>query len=297
MKKITLVGPPFIVESLLHLLSNEPYQFQLLSHEDWRKMEFTRRMDYLRDTNLIHFFWGQRKLVDFIWAKVSGTKVINHYIGTDVLRLFNEKPSKKFKAYLSNLLADRIFCVSPWLQEELTLLDIPAEILPNVFREYPEQISGLPEKPNVYTYIPEGRGEFYGWLIIEKLVQDYPNIQFFVLANKGEEVNHYPNVKFLGWQDDIKQWIQKSYIYLRLTRHDGLPKMVLEALASGRQVIFSGEFPYCHKATTYTELKSCFDRLLKEPKLNLEGAKFVRNVYHPVKTKQALVTLYKELLS
>lgn len=297
MKNITLVGPLYIVENLLQLFSGEPLCFQFLSHEEWYKMKFSRKIGYLQNTNIMHFLWGQRKLGDFIFAKILGIRIINHYIGTDVWRLMKEKPSKKFKAYLSNLLADRVFCVSAGLQKELSLLGTQAKILPLAFGSYPDIVPQLPKRLNVYSYVPESRSEFYGWSFIEQLIRQYPDIQFYILANKGNGYHHYPNVEFLGWQDDIRQWIKDSYIYLRLTQHDGLPKMILEALAYGRQVIFSGEFPHCHRSTNFSELKSCFDNLLNKPKLNHEGAKFVREEYNSAKIRQTFVSLYRELIA
>jgi hypothetical protein len=295
-KKITLIGPKFIIESLAELCRDEPYEFRLLSNPNWNKMKLLDRVRYLGSSDLVHFLWGQRKLFIFLWAKISGIKIINHYIGTDVLVLLNEIPSKKFKAYLCNLLADKIFCVSPNLQNELKLIDIQAKLFPIAFKQYPDKIPKLPQNLNVFTYIPDGLEELYGWPSVEQLVQDYPDMQFFILANSGKNLNHYLNVKFLGWQENTEKWIHESYIHLRLTKHDGLPKTILEALAYGRQVIYSEEFPYCYSAKNFPELKERFDKLISQPKLNIDGAKYVRNEYHPVKIKQAIVNLYNELL-
>jgi len=85
---------------------------------------------------------------------------------------------------------------------------------------------------------------------------------FYILGHDGENIIKYDNVKFLGWQNNIEKWIKASYIHLRLTEHDGLPRTILEALAFGRQVIFTQKFPFCNYIRDYSELKTTINCIL-----------------------------------
>lgn len=294
-KKIIMIGPPLITKNTADMLKDKNFQIQTLSHDHWKKMKFYEKKDIIRQMNIVHFMWGQRKINVFLWARLSGVKTINHYRGTDVLWLLKDKKYNKFKAFVSNVLADRTLCVSSNLKDELDLLKIHSAILPGNIKVCPNVIPELRQNLGVYTYIPKERSDFYGWSLVEKLIQDFPDITFYILAHDGNSLNKYQNVEYLGWQDNMERWIKKSYIHLRLTEHDGLPKTVLEALAYGRQVIYSQRFPFCRYAATYPEIKEQFSNLIEKQKLNVEGARYIKEHFHPEKIKQKYIDLYNSL--
>ncbi len=292
MKKVALIGLPYFTEQIAKVISGEDFSFKILSHETWKKMSFPQKKYFLSDVQVVHFIWGQRKVNVFLWAKWRGLIMINHYVGTDVLRLLEGKKSNWIKAKISNLLASKTLSISPNLQSELKSLGIPSEVSSFHVLELPDNLPPLPEFPAAFAYIPAEREDFYGWHYVEQLIRDFPQVTFYILGHKGEGKEKFENAQFLGWQADITPWIRASHIYIRMTKHDGLPRTILEALSYGRQVIFNREFPHCRYAGDYRQLKEQFADLLAHPELNVEGAQFVREKFHPDAIKKQLIDLY-----
>jgi len=295
MPEILLVGPPFLIRKIEELVSGGPLSFRRIPTEQWDLLAAEEKKEAIRGADLVHFFWGQRKMPLFIWAKRFRTKTINHYIGTDALRLVEAKSSKKFKAYACNRLADRTVCVSPGLQDELKSIGIQADLLPFSHKSMPVELPPLPREPAAYTYLPQQRAEFYGMSLVEKLAREFEHVKFYILAHDGKGIEAARNVRFLGWQEDISPWIERSHIHLRLTLHDGLPNSIVEALANGRQVIWSFRMSHCRQATNFDELSRMFSALLESPALNTEGARYVRENFHPDIIRGKFLALYNDL--
>jgi glycosyltransferase involved in cell wall biosynthesis len=291
-KELAIIGHQFNVKCVSDMIDVSGIRKDLLPIERWNEMTKSERRRFIRQHDIMHFLWGQRNVRTFVWARLFGTKMINHYIGTDVLWLLRSSKSQKRRVYLISLLANETFCVSPNLRDELDSLNIRSDLLPIHFRESPTPLPALPEKAAAFTYIPKHRSEFYGWDLVERLIRDFPAVTFYILAHDGEDVPTYKNARFLGWQDNIEKWIRNSNIHLRLTEHDGLPKTVLESLAYGRHVIYNQEFPHCRFAGNYDELRRQFRALLKDLKLNRDGADFVREHFAPARIKEQYLNLY-----
>ncbi len=66
---------------------------------------------------------------------------------------------------------------------------------------------------------------------------------------------------------------------IRLPEHDSLSAMVLEALARGRYVIYSEEFPFTETAGNFDEARDALARLLANRQPNYSGAEYVRRNY------------------
>ena len=294
-KTITLVGHRFIIDIIADMLKQADYDIQLVTINRWNDMNKVEKKECIRQTDIMHFLVGRRDVRYFAYARFHGIKTINHYVGTDVLWLLRASRSKKHRAFLSNLIANRTFCVCPHLQKELRSIQIRSDILFINHREMPDELPLLPEKLAVYTYIPQHRSAFYGWPLIKRLAHDFPSVDFYVLAHDGSDEKVSENITFLGWQDSIEKWIKKSYIYIRITDHDGLPKAIIEALAYGRQVIFNHAFPHCCYAKSYDELRSELSDLLHKPALNVKGAQYMREFFHPDIIRKNFINMYESL--
>lgn len=185
-------------------------------------------------------------------------KIIIHWIGTDVL-LFQKRIILRHFLKILPILDNRNIIhltVAPWLKNELKNLGINTDIVPLVstINLNPEP---LPSKFTVLAYLPTNRYEFYGGMIIERLAEEFPQIRFLILANDGKRKKKLSNVRFLGWipYEMMCHIYRNTTVLIRMTYHDGLPKMVLEALAAGRYVVFSKKFPCCFYARNYTDVR------------------------------------------
>ena len=83
----------------------------------------------------------------------------------------------------------------------------------------------------IYCYIPKYRYSYYGGEIVDELRKLLPNEKFIITS--GKEYS----------KEKVIEFYKKSFIGLRLTRHDGIPHTVVEMGLMGRRCIFNNELP------------------------------------------------------
>ena len=106
----------------------------------------------------------------------------------------------------------------------------------------PDHVPDLPPRFTVLAYALDDRDELYGLDFILELARRRPDIQFLLLA--ATPTDALPeNVTSLGWVDDIHPIMSQATVYVRPTSHDGFSYLVLEALATGRYVLWTTPFP------------------------------------------------------
>lgn len=82
-------------------------------------------------------------------------------------------------------------------------------------------------------------------LVAKEVARKYPEAEFIYVGDgylkdkvKALTIN-YKRIKFWGWRDDISETLRKIDIFFLPSRWEGLPRTVLEAMASGIPVIAS----------------------------------------------------------
>jgi hypothetical protein len=214
-----------------------------------------------------------------LWAmsRALGKRTVNHWVGTDVM-LASEDDRHRQMALRARRFIQKHLTVAPWLAEELRARGIAAEVRPYTTPVRYEQ-RGAPGQVGVLAYLPDERAEFYGAAIVRAVARELPHIPFGVVAGTAAQPA-LPNVEYLGWIADMRPLYERYPILLRVAKHDGLPKMVLEALAYGNQVIFEYEFPGCYHATTQAEALAAVRRILSDGcPVNTAGSERVRRDY------------------
>ncbi|MDO8860416.1 hypothetical protein Q6D67_01790 [Haliea sp. E1-2-M8] len=178
-------------------------------------------------------------------ARMLDCAVVRWWVGSDVL--YSSKSDKTVRvAKAIDEFIDLNIAVSPHLVTELREIGIEAEYVPSFCKinsDLNDTPSSLPR--GVLTYLPTERRTFYGEDMVIAAIEANPDLQFFIIADESHSLNHYPNVTSLGWVEDMREvWAQIGML-LRVTKHDGMPRMVLEALARRRYVIYSEIFEGC----------------------------------------------------
>lgn len=175
--------------------------------------------------------------------------VIVIWAGSDVTIARKEHARLElFKRYGFTNISD-----GPWLVDELRALGINAEYLPVTAVQPPPNITPLPQRFSVLTYLPEPRRAFYGEKAIYAIAREMPDVAFRVVGRGERNPIAPPNVEFLGYVSDMPARIDASTVLLRLPEHDGKSMLVLETLARGRHVVWNYDFPTVHYAPRWRD--------------------------------------------
>lgn len=209
--------------------------------------------------------------------------IFYHWIGTDVYRFINDAFIKRFfKKLIINSPIVSSLVVSENLKYELQQYSVESSILPLTKLKFVNEVPALPAKFSVLSYVPKNRWDFYHGDLINELSIKMPDVDFHILA-AGRKNSSRPNLFLYDFVDDTIPFYKKCSVLLRITVHDGLPKMVLEALSYGRQVLWNESFPHCLTVKNLNECVGVLNKLKLDCTLNLEGKKFVQDSFNESK--------------
>ncbi len=249
--------------------------------------------------DIYHELFGYAATKRYIICKLLGRKTICHWTGSDVLLALKSPERARFTAKF----VDLQLVAYHNLINELHPLGIQAIewVLPTLNIEN-ARIYPLPDQFTILAYLPAKNHAFYGSEIIFRLAQELDQINFIILTGGSHDFPPQKNIHYYGWvalEDwplQIEKIYQQTSLLIRATPHDSSALMVIEALARGRQVIFSA-YPreYCHYATDYHSIKDKVLALQNNIQPNQEGSKYVREKYQPQVLAQQLLTFYREL--
>lgn len=229
------------------------------------------------------------------------TKFVMHWVGSDVLHA--RRSYEQGRA--SRLLIDgpTHLAETTWLVEELTSIGVRAQVMPLASTKMPEEIPPLPSEFVVLTYLLPGKEAFYGSDAIAALARNLPQARFVVVGGgqPDEALADLPNVRLLGWVEDMSSLYRGVTVLLRLPRHDGLSFMVLECLARGRHVVWRYPIEGGLRAENMEEarehLKSLWERHQRGTLgLNEEGITAVNQKYHSTVIRTNHLSLFDALL-
>ena len=204
----------------------------------------------------------------FYW-RVAGLlrkKRILHWIGTDVLIALGDAPGRLVRDYNHTL----HLAGSELLQRELRTVGIESTVVPIVPTSIQFSPLPMPERHAVLAYIPETKEEFYGMPLLKEIARRYPDICFHITANSGSHDKcPLPNISYEGTLDaaGMRELYGKCSILFRYPQHDGLSMMVLEALGTGRIVIYKYPFPFVKTPAggTLPDVLAVFEDALSVP--------------------------------
>jgi hypothetical protein len=173
-------------------------------------------------------------------AKAHGMKVIDMFVGTDILWL-KSRPPYEWATHVAS--ADLVLADAPHLVDELKEVNIDAMILRTVPAYNPGPLK-LKDKKHVLVYMPTGRHDFYLLPWIVALAERTPEQTYHMVASEGPEMDIAcpPNIEWHGFvegEDKDALW-EKCWLNVRFAQHDGIGMTALEMLQRGRLVITNG---------------------------------------------------------
>lgn len=211
-------------------------------------------------------------------ARMLGCRAIRWWVGSDVMWACESEEAARAARALDEAVELNI-AVSPHLVEELAEIGIEAEYIPS-----PCDLRALTDAPQqslprgVLTYLPAGRKAFYGESVLIAAIEANPDLDFYIVSDDSHSLSHYSNVTSLGWVDNMEPVWSRIGLLLRITQHDGMPRMVLEALARGRYVIYSERFDGCWYAKNAAQVQQHIDRYRGLTSANAEGPRVARSI-------------------
>lgn len=174
-------------------------------------------------------------------ATLLGVPIIRNWAGSDSLNVITKAAVKKNALSIDSIVTRNVTFSHLGLVNELKSVDLHCEILPKIVEfniEASEQnTSFIPA--SALVYLPSNNKEFYGSNYIEVLIQKFPEVSFTIIADDEHSFAKYENVTSLGWVDKagmLNVWNEIGLL-IRVTDHDGFPRMILEALGRGKYVI------------------------------------------------------------
>jgi hypothetical protein len=199
--------------------------------------------------------------------------IVRWWVGSDVLNAITRDTVREDALRVDRIVSENV-AVAPHLVDELSTIGIRAHFVPSVLD--PEIVPLSMEewsggtKP-VLIYLPDSRKEFYGLSRIEPVIAANPDIEFIVVADRSHTLDAYPNVENLGWVSDMRAQYSRAGCVLRVTEHDGLPRMLLEALMYGLYAIYSWPLDGCWEARTPEEITVALDQYREMTGPNIAG--------------------------
>jgi len=233
----------------------------------------------------------------YLFAHLRGKGTVCHWAGTDVLLVLRNPLHRWWFCAIINRCIDRHLVVSENLGEELATLGVKTQHIPLISDMAWGNVQPLPEQFTVLAYLPVKRGYFYGAPVVYKVAERNPQWKVYIVGRgPTPHGKALPNVSELGTGVDMSKVYPKVSVLVRPTVHDGLPRMVLEALSWGRYVVFSRPFPHCLAAKSVEEVEQALQELARRDEPNWAGAAYVRKTYTEERIIRSLVSVFSDVL-
>jgi hypothetical protein len=253
----------------------------------------------IEKVEIIHFIGSPiaslHGVLTLIRFRMWGKKIIVHWIGGDAWQVSSKK---KFKVYtkLCKKKIDLHLVDDERLGIMLKKVGINSTVQPLPVANHYE-LEPLPNEKKILVYLPDDTKYWWNRFngdIIKQIVNEFPKINFIIIKNSGKFFNE-SNVKCYKWIDDLESIYKNVIGMIRIPTHDGLPGTMVELLSMGRYFIYSEKLPYCYKAKTFEELKNVINEIIIDPKLNVEGAKYVNEKYNLNHIIENLINFYENI--
>ena len=262
--KLSLVGAH--TESLNLALEKRGYNTNLLPTTHFPKRK------QINDSDIIIGTYFQSAWPWFVIGKLCRKKTICHWVGSDsVLSVQNWK--RKLQTKIFTKFVDSHISVSTRIKEELDKLGIVSTVLFHGSDIETEEIS-MPKKLGVLVYFIAGREKLYGVDRVIEISKEVQDVDFYFIGHfdSTDYKKKYPqnNLHFLGYIDISEIWSKISVI-VRMTEHDGFPKIIVEAYSMGRYVIHNYPLPGVILCNTNKEVVSELKKLQTTKTTNKKG--------------------------
>jgi len=223
-------------------------------------------------------------------ALAGGCILVRRWAGSDVQACL-ANPMTRRRALLLDKLVTLNITPAPHLVSELNSIGITAQVTPCLV----DSESAHPQCPfvprSILVYLPATRRSFYGGDLVERVVASNADIEFSIVADDTHSLKDFSNVRSFGWTDNMEPVWSGVGGLLRVTEHDGMPRMVLDALLRRKYVMYSWPLQGCELVKNEGDVQNAIERFKIREAPNQDGPLIARQFLDldaPVKIRKIL---------
>jgi len=266
--RLLILGLPYFGRLLEGVLRERGWQARYLPHPGRNPLHWAHLVWLLIRADVVYLVGSriERGSPQDLLMRLRRRPIVIHWVGSDVQRALRQHERRAVSARIAEGAVH--WSDAPWLADELGSIGVRAEYValpvPAISRDTPP----LPAEFRVLLYlpsVPKNRQNFDMDTLL-RLPADFPDVEFTVVPSPPESLPQPlpPNLEALSWVDDMDALYRRTSVHIRLTLHDGMSFMVLEALSRGRHVIWTfpveGAIRACGYEAVRDALASLYER-------------------------------------
>jgi hypothetical protein len=297
---VVIHGLPHFCQKLRDVLQDDGWDIRYRSRSN--PLDLAKLFADLTRADLAYTWGGRVSQGKFLrLARLAGVKnLVMLWSGSDIFFANEQHAEGKLDPWIAK---QTHWAVSPWIASEARAIGLDCEFVQASFVQPEPNLAPLPAEFSVLCYVPNAeKAPLYGWDSIVEVARRLPAVKFHIVGlQDAGALSATPNVRFTGWVRDLAPHLRAASVLWRPVRHDGLSFMVLEALAQGRDVIYSYPFEGCifadnaeSGAARITELerKHSSGQLV----LNQAGVDSIRASYAPNIVRDNLLRRWEHII-
>ncbi len=228
-----------------------------------------------------------------------------HWVGSDIIALGRFAPYRLLWRLRGNRTTVHIAEID-WTVHELGTYGLVAHTVTLPLHLGTGKPAPLPGVFTILFYIPAGYESFYGAEYCERLIEALRGLPVrFIVVGGGrigvEDDGCVQHITWAGTAEELDDTYARSTLLIRMTPHDGLSCMVLEALSRGRYVVWNHPFPHAHEAQSFDEVRAYVEDTLERftdgtLSADEDAAAFVQERYDAAASVRALSAHWRSVL-
>lgn len=295
--RLLILGLPYFGQLLARRLSARGWRAHYAPHPGRDLRGWARLLPRILEADVIYLVSSRldRGSPQDLLMRVRRRPVVIHWVGTDVVIAAEEHA----KGNASRALIERAvhWCDAAWLVPELAAMGIAAEHVQLPVEGLAREAPPLPARFHVLLYLPVDAfdREVFDMDTLLRLPRELPDIAFTLIPSPPETLPGPlpPNLEARAWVEDMDALYRETTVVVRLTSHDGMSFMALEALSRGRYVIWTYPLEGAIRASGLAGVAAAIDRLAARHAAgtlapNEAGAAFAREHFDPGRAAREL---------
>lgn len=213
-------------------------------------------------------------------AVLLGKPIVRKWSGTDALNLDTRVDIKQRFLLLDQIVTLNVTSEHQGIVKELNRNGLQCQLSPQVLASkirVQTQVTDTPQG-KVLVYLPSHNREFYSAQLMHEVIEANPNSEFVVVADKEHVFAAFANVNSLGWVEDMEPVWAQIGVLLRITKHDGFARMIVDALSRGKYVIHNQALPGVNKANDLASISALLQQFQQHYSINKAGIDVIRKM-------------------